>query len=66
LTSGATPFDTGAGVLENLYIGADAGGNPHPYTHYVFDITSLVGGGTFQIRFAEVDNQLFFNLGVSS
>jgi hypothetical protein len=67
LTSGATPFDTGAGVLQNLFIGADAGANPHGYTHYVFNITSLVGaGGTFQIRFAEVDNQLFFNLGVDN
>jgi len=67
LTSGAGAFDTGAGVLQNLYIGADAGANPHGYTHYVFDITSLVvAGGTFQIRFAEVDNQLFFNLGVDN
>jgi hypothetical protein len=67
LTSGAGAFDTGATVLQNLYIGADAGANPHAYTHYVFDITSLVGaGGTFQIRFAEVDNQLFFNLGVDN
>jgi PEP-CTERM motif len=67
LTSGATAFDTGAGVLQNLYIGADTGPNPHAYTHYVFNITSLVGaGGTFQIRFAEVDNQLFFNLGVDN
>jgi hypothetical protein len=33
----------------------------------VFDITSQVGaGGTFQIRFAEVDNQFFFNLGVDN
>jgi len=67
LTSGAGAFDTGAGVLQNLFISADGGTNPHPYTHYVFDITSVVGaGGTFQIRFAEVDNQFFFNLGVDN
>jgi len=65
LTAGSSPFDTGAGVLLNLYLGTDAGANPHAYTNYAFDITSTVGaGGTFQLRFAEVDNQSFFNLGV--
>jgi hypothetical protein len=67
LTGAATAFDTGAGVLGNFYLGSDAGGNPHPFTHYTFDITSLVGaGGTFQVRFAEADNQGFFNLGVDN
>ena len=41
--------------------------NPNPFTAYAFDITPFVGaGGTFQIRFAEVDNQLFFNMGVDN
>ena len=41
--------------------------NPNPFTAYSFDISSFVsGGGTFQIRFAEVDNQLFFNAGVDN
>ncbi len=32
--------------------------NLHPYTHCSFDVTSLVGGGgTFELRFAEVNNQ---------
>ncbi|MBA3715218.1 MAG: PEP-CTERM sorting domain-containing protein [Pyrinomonadaceae bacterium] len=67
LTASAGAFDTGAGVLANYYLGADLGPNPHPYIHYTFDITSLVGaGGTFQLRFAETDNQLFFNLGVDN
>ncbi len=67
LSAGALPFDTGAGVLANLYTGVDPGTNPNPYTSYTFDITSLVaGGGTFQIRFAEVDNQLQFNMGVDN
>jgi hypothetical protein len=35
------------------------------YNPYTFNITSQVGaGGTFQLRFAEADNQLFFQLGV--
>ena len=51
------------GVLENFYAGSDpvsdpSVDNPHAYTHYVFDITSLVkSGGPFQLRFAEVNNQ---------
>jgi len=67
LSASASPFDTGAGVLRNLFLGATPGINPHPYIRYTFDITSLVGaGGTFQLRFAEVDNQGFFNLGVDN
>ncbi len=67
LTAGSSPFDTGAGVLLNLYLGTDAGANPHAYTNYLFDITSTVGaGGTFQLRFAEVDNQLYLNLGADN
>lgn len=65
LSAAASAFDTGAGVLANFYLGSDAGANPSPYTSYVFDLTALTaGGGTFQLRFAETDNQLFFNLGV--
>jgi hypothetical protein len=67
LTSGASAFDTGAGVLANYFTGVDAGADPNAFKHYTFDITSLVGpGGTFQLRFAETDNQSFFNLGVDN
>ena len=67
LSAGATAFDTGAGVLGNFFLGVDAGADPHAFTHYSFDITSLVGnGGSFQLRFAETDNQSFFNLGVDN
>lgn len=67
LTAGATAFDTGAGVVQNVYDGFDAGANPHPFTHYDFDITAAVGGGgTFQVRFAESDNQSFFNMGIDN
>lgn len=63
LSAGAGAFDTDAGDLANFYQGSDpvtdpSIDNPHPYTHYSFDITSLVdGGGTFQLRFAEANNQ---------
>lgn len=67
LTGLALPFDTGAGVLANFYLGVDAGANPHPWTSYSFDITSFVTpGSTYQLRFGEVDNQLFFNQGVDN
>ena len=62
LSAGAGAFTTGAGDLMNFYKGSDPVSdpnidNPHPYTHYSFDITSLVGaGGTFQLRFAEANN----------
>jgi hypothetical protein len=66
LAAGSSPFDTGAGVLANFYLGVDGFG-VHPYTPYSFDITSLVGGGgVYTLRFAEVDNQLFLNLGVDN
>lgn len=64
LSAGADVFNTGAGDLANYYNkGADAVtnqgiGNSHPYTHYTFDITSVVGsGGHYQLRFAEANNQ---------
>jgi hypothetical protein len=67
LTGAATAFDTGAGVLANFFLGDDAGVNPNPYTSYSFDISALVaGGGTYQVRFAEVDNQLFYQMGVDN
>jgi hypothetical protein len=67
LTAGAGALDTGGNVVANLFAGADLGANPHPFTSYVFDLTPFVGaGGTFQLRFADVDNQLFFNMGVDN
>jgi hypothetical protein len=69
LLAGAGPFNTGPGVITNFYIGIDnPATNPNFFTHYSFDITSLVGGGggTFQLRFAEVDNQNYLHMGVDN
>jgi hypothetical protein len=67
LSGSAGAFDTGAGVLANFYLGIDPGPTPNPYTNYSFDITALVAaGGTFQVRFGEVDNLLFFQHGVDN
>lgn len=69
MSAGATPFDTGAGVLgtplapfAHPFLGA-----PNPWVHYMFDITGLTGGGgTFKIRFGEVDNLGFNSLAVDN
>ncbi|REK19467.1 MAG: hypothetical protein DWQ37_01325 [Planctomycetota bacterium] len=68
LMPAASPFDTGAGVLANYYLGVDPQPlNPNPYTPYSFDITALVGaGGPFKLRFAEVDTAFFLNQGVDN
>ena len=68
LTAGAGAFDTGAGVVANLVY--DGGGTPptgNAYTTFLLDITALVGGGgTFQLRFAESDNQGNLNFGLDN
>ena len=67
LLAPAGDFDTGAGVLANFYLGVDGGADPNPYSTYLFDITGLVGaGGTYRLRFAEVDNQYYLNQGVDN
>jgi len=67
LTAAAAPLSTApADILWNFYLGVDPG-PPVPYTSYFFDITGLVGaGGTFQLRFAEVDNIIYLNQGVDN
>jgi hypothetical protein len=69
LTAGASPFDTAGGVVQNLYNDSTLTNFdiPNPYVHYSFDITAAVGGGgTFQLRFAEVDNQFYFQQGIDN
>ncbi len=58
-----------ADVVANFYLGVDNPGGmpPNPYQSYSFNITSLVsGGGTFRLRFAEVDNLGALNVGVDN
>jgi hypothetical protein len=68
LSAGSAALDAGLGVLLNAYLGSDPfASNPNPFTRYVVDITAIVGaGGVFDLRFAEVDNQLFFHQGVDN
>jgi hypothetical protein len=68
LTAGADPFNTTTGVVTNLFMGSDPfASNPNPYTAYNFNLTGvLTPGQTYQLQFAEVDNQSFFNMGVDN
>jgi hypothetical protein len=68
LAAGSSPLTTGTGVLQNFYSGADPfSSNPTLYTNYSFNITSLTGGGgTFILRFAEVDNVNVLNMGIDN
>jgi hypothetical protein len=68
LQAGSSLFTAGPGVLQNFYSGADAVSSiPNPYTNYSFNVTSLAGGGgTFILRFAEVDNVDVLNMGVDN
>lgn len=68
LAADADPFTTDPGdVVVNLYVGADAD-LTNPYTAYFFDLLDLglTPGAIYQLRFAEADNQLFFNMGVDN
>lgn len=65
LTASAGPLSTApSDIVSNLYLNTE-GAQPNPYTAYNFDLTStLVPGQTYQVRFAQVDNQSFLNQGV--
>jgi hypothetical protein len=63
------PFDTGAGVLQNLHFGAPGTtkGQPNSYSDYHFDISDVTATpGVYFLRFGEVDNQLVFNMGIDN
>lgn len=68
LVAGASAFSTTPGdILGTFYLGSDSFSTPNPFTHYSIDISSLVTAGqTYQIRFAEADNQFFFQTGIDN
>jgi hypothetical protein len=65
-TSSALSTST-ADVAQKFYNGVDnAGGTPpNPWVHYTFNLTGLEAG-TYQLRFAEVSNNLAINMGVDN
>lgn len=66
LFGAADPFTNAAiDIVSVLYgPGADTAGNPNPFTSY--SATLSLAAGTYQIRFAQTDNQLFFQQGVDN
>ncbi len=68
LSSGANGLSTSAtDVIQNFYNGVDnAGGSPpNPWVQYSFNLNGLAAG-TYQLRFAEVSNNLAINMGVDN
>lgn len=69
LTGSADPFSTAAGdVVQNLFLGADAGTNPHDYSSHSVDLlaSGLVPDTPYRLRFAQVDNAAFLNMGIDN
>ena len=68
LIAGATAFTNAPGdIVANLFLGDDGSG-VRPYLSYSFNLLSLglTAGNSYQIRFGQVDNQLFFQQGVDN
>ena len=69
LTSSASPFSIADSDLIAVIVapGSDSIYTVNPYTHYTYDLSSaLSDGGTYVLRFGEVDNQGYFNQGVDN
>jgi hypothetical protein len=68
--TGADPFSTAAGdVLANLFATTTSTPAVAGYLNFDIDITAVLqahAGETLRLRFAEVDNVNFFNLGVDN
>jgi hypothetical protein len=63
LLSGGVGGFTTTGVLQNFFQGGVGGLDP--WHDYVVDITALLQtAGTYTLRFAETDNQFFYQMGV--
>lgn len=60
----STPNFDNSSPIQTFYSGSDAGGNPNPWTTYSFNVA--LGAGTYDLRFAQADNQSFFTQGVDN
>jgi len=67
LTAGAGAFDLGSSVVDNVFQTNVGDPTLSGYNTLTADLSGiLLPGNTYQIRFAEVDNQLFFGFGVDA
>ena len=58
--------DMGAGILQNLYVTLPGDATTSGYVTVSGSISAALGGQTVRLRFAEVDNQLYFHTGVDN
>ncbi len=68
LSGTASALSTSAtDVVQNFYNGVDNAGGvpPNPWVQYSFNLNGLAAG-TYQLRFAEVSNNLAINMGVDN
>lgn len=65
MSPAADVFDVGAGVLANLYQTNPGDPLVSGYTTISTDVSAFAGQ-TVRLRFAEVDNQFFFNVGIDN
>jgi hypothetical protein len=68
LSSVAGTFDTGGGVIENLYLNVDGDAPILPYISYTVDLSPYLNEGeTYMLRFAESSNYGFYmNTGIDN
>jgi hypothetical protein len=71
LSAAAGAFDTSSSaVVKNLFNGElpnPPGTNPPAWQVFTFNLTSVTRpGGTYQLRFGEVDNQFTLNMGIDA
>ena len=63
----ANAFDTGSGVLGTYYLGINRPMGDLNYSHNQIDVTGLLGdGGSYQLRFAQVNNQNYLLQGIDN
>lgn len=67
LSAAAGTFDTGTGVIRDLYRDVDGFEPILPYISYSFDLSpDLVGGETYMLRFAQSSNQNYLFTGIDN
>jgi hypothetical protein len=65
LQNGSNPLTTTAGVVDALFSGGGTD-STNPWVAFNYVITNLTPGDTYELQFAEADNQSFFNMGVDN
>ena len=65
LTGTAGAFDVGSSIVQTL-IAPTVGLTPQSFASFSFALNGLTAGNSYQLRFAQVDNRGFFQMGVDN